>query len=294
MAARPGFNARPPPGPSEDHFVRINLANEERKLWLVKLPDQVADAWEAAAPGATLGVMKRHAPDAADGPGSGGGGGGGKRARTMPKMTVDIRACQSAAEVASEEVPTDFVLRHLGRPPSMRAFSVSQTIGEVKIDGTFRESFSLEPATSDQAAYRNFCRKRLINNAVKKDSEKVQKYDQTRDKLQAKSELFTPRSVQAAEETGGAGGGGRRAGERRVKTQHDELRNYIFEAYEKQTKYTIKELNAELGRAKGCGEQEQGHLKALLRDLCDKEQDGNKWYYRLKSKFFSSSTAEEK
>ena len=36
------------------------------------------------------------------------------------------------------------------------------------------------------------------------------------------------------------------------------------------------------------------HLKALLRDLCDKSQDGNKWEYRLKSKFFSSSTAEEK
>ena len=163
------FSARPRPGPSEDHFVRLNLENEERKLWLVKLPDQVADAWEAAAPGATLGVMKRHAPDPADGSG-GGGVGGGKRAKAMPKMTVDIRACQSAADVASEEVPTDFVLRHLGRPPSMRAFSLSQSVGEVRIDGTFRESFSLEPATSDQAAYRNFCRKRLINNAVKKDS----------------------------------------------------------------------------------------------------------------------------
>ena len=46
-------------------------------------------------------------------------------------------------------------------------------------------------------------------------------------------------------------------------------------------------------QAKGCGEQEEGHLKTLLRDLCDKAQDGNKWYYSLKSKFFSSSTKEK-
>lgn len=259
------------PGPTEDHLAKFDVTNDERKLWLVKLPDQVADAWEAEGAGSFLGVLKRHPPSKEAGP-----------KKKMPKM--EIRLARSKAPAAAKEMPGDFLLRHLSKPPSMRAFCVENRT--VRVEGTFRETFAMEPSHPEKPEYRNFCRRRLIHNAVKKENEKVQKYDQTKviSTRVKKTDVFMPAGSDGrAGEGGGWGASAYKQKVSKMRTDPDQLRTHVFRLFERQPEYTFKEMNAHLGPI--CGEQEDGHLRRLLKTICDQIKEGSRYTFKLKSDY---------
>ena len=120
--------------------------------------------------------------------------------------------------------------------------------------------------------YRKVCRKRLMAT-VKKDRFVIET-----DTVKAHRSIVL-KTGEAKRNAEGKGGDSKM----RQKMPEEELREHIFNMFEKQAFWKLKELNAEL-------HQPEGHLKKMLDELCIHHRKGeHKTQFELKEEYKSSA-----
>jgi hypothetical protein len=241
-----------------------------KKLWIVRIPNDVSDAIEAAAPQSSMGTL------------------------TMEGVGKSCTRSISLKPFHPSFPPTNYELMPVNRSESesdgnsgkLYGFSVSKDKTNVKLEGTASSQFVLKPRLGN--LYTEYLKKRNHMEAMAKSEKKVKILDDDEEDIIGAPSTFIPTKIyRNAEEAaaqalgeGGGGGGSSKSGKKNggVELSASELQADLFTLFEKHEKIWIQDLKNQLQ----CSDAQ---LRKLLSDICDKEKVGAKVYYKLNANY---------
>ncbi|RKO92136.1 transcription initiation factor IIF, beta subunit-domain-containing protein [Blyttiomyces helicus] len=247
---------KPVPGEHDDND-ELDVAQMNRKVWLVKVPTFVAKKWASVGDdGAELGRVRIHSDSST--PGS-----------STPKMTLHMPDAAWAADV-----PQTYNLTHTSQPVNSYIFTESpDTAKAVNIAGTVKKQATVLPVVDED--YRMIMKARTKATSAANSKRVV--------KMMDVKEL---RSSDWMAGSGGATGGGfaslskkRSSSEKKERMPRDDLLNVLFKCFKEYRYWTLKGLT---DRTK----QPQAWLKEVLLDASILNKRGPyNGMYELKPEF---------
>lgn len=246
--------------------------DKPRKIWIVRVPNDVAEAVDNAPGGIDLGTLTME--------------GKGK----MCRRSITLRPYSEGLSLI------DFDLKPVSGDTGERlggklyGFSVAKDKQSVRLEGTVSSQFAMRPVSGNR--YEDFARKRNREAGEAKFGKKVQRLDDTDledggDAGATGPLLFVPKAMYLEAEEAKSGskalkdkvdGSSSSAMMHHDSKDADALREALFELFAEHDKVWIQDIKSRLG----CGDAE---LRPLLRECCDKEKVGTRFYYKLNADY---------
>jgi len=252
----------------ESPYGSIDTSGLSKQMWLVLIPTKLSDAWANVPEGTTLGTLTFTR---------------GSACNANPVIKQSLIASVAPEFTSSKpDLPLDYSIEAMVKKvPTLHPFSRAAD-GSVKIEGKVSRTCNLQMLRSEK--YRAFCKNRLLSNVT---SNRVVRSLETRDRNIGRANIRPP--------TGGEGFGdaimkhgktmlefNERSSEdrgKRRKFEGQSTRSVVFELYEQQRFWTVKELRSVSGRL-------EKELRPVLSELCEFRRSGEqKGTWELKKEF---------
>ena len=290
-----GAKGRSWEGPREGEAGQLDMrfvsGQSARKLWLVRVPHEVADALDNAAPGQVLGELTMEKGKA-----------GAKRVSMDPATyapgsmaPADFELCGAAIDTdgpSSVAASSSSSGSGAGADEIMYGVSVTKDRRRIRAEGTVSKSYILRPSL-DSNQYMEYTRKRNQKAGEEAASKRARSLNETEEEtlqlVQAqKGSIFEAKAIFAAmdeaRDKSAAAAAATASAAPRVSRPKEyaegELREALFTALHdvESGKMTYKDLKARLNPAR---EEDLRRLLDERSNLCMKEKNGNKVYYKI-------------
>ncbi|CAM9398028.1 unnamed protein product [Ectocarpus fasciculatus] len=239
---------------SSTKFAPLDTADGEKTVWLVKLPQFVAQRLENADNGDVVGSLQLTAPTA----GSGG-----------PQVGVQI----------SFDGPTEeFHLAELPAGSQVIAFSANQD--KFKVKGKISKTYNMNPKDTEE--YRRICRERRLQEAKSNETRALKVEDvQNQSNAPREVDFIPPVYTDAKRGTAAPTGSNKRQrGSNDVDSR--DVRNKLLQAFSLRERLTLREIN-------GVCQVPESQLKEQLKTYATFNSKGiYKNYWELKPEFKAS------
>lgn len=255
---------------ADDHidssYGTIDTSDLSSQMWLARIPNKLSDAWASAPEGATLGTITFTR-------------GSARNANPVIKQSLSVSI---SPEFSSHkpDLPLDYSIEAMTKKvPTLHPFSRAVD-GSVKIHGRVSRTCNLQMLRGDK--YRAFCKNRLFNSVT---SNRVVRSLETRDRNIGRANLrvdvegfgdaimkhgktMLEMNERSSEDRG-----------KKRKFEGQSTRSVVFELFEQQRFWTVKELRNASGRL-------EKELRPVLSELCEFHRSGEqKGTWELKKEF---------
>lgn len=235
----------------------LDTSAADKTVWLVKLPQFVAQRLENAENGDIIGSLHLTAP-------SGGGSGS-----------------QVGVNISFEGPTEEFHLTELPVGPPIIAFSSIQD--KFKVKGKVSKTYNMNPKDTDE--YRRICRERRLTEAKTKETQTLNMEDVLSHSKQSQEVEFIPPVYTDAKRNAMSVSGGsnkRQRGGNDVDSRY--VRNKLLQAFSLRERLTLREIN-------GVCQVPEAQLKEQLKTYATFNSKGiYKNYWEMKPEFKTSGT----
>lgn len=283
---------KPKSGTSTSTYGKIDTTEASKSLWLAKLPPQLAQVIDEAPEGTLIGhlVFTKGAPKPV--PGQNSSSSASTQVNPIPqKMSIAIL---EELTHGAKDIPLDYTLTNLtAKIPSMYPFTRKED-GSVDIHGTIVRSCNMQIERSQR--YREMCKNRLLSTVAGKDKRHV---------MSMNTSALSLKSAKLGSLEAGFGSSVASFGQKLLAAQRDaqnqalaqsrkrkfddtqSVRSILFELFDQQSVWTMKELRAASGRP-------EKEIRIELTQIAEYQRTGEfKGSWQLK-KEFAGTTSEKK
>jgi len=256
---------------TEDQYAALDTSDSQTPMWLVRTPPKLAAAWCNAPEGTVLGTLtftRGTAPNA------------------NPIIKQSLKLSVSSDEFASSypELPLDYSIEAMTKKvPVLHPFSRAHD-GSTALHGQISRTCNLQICQSNK--YKAYCKTRLLKNVT---SNRVVKSVETVDLAVGKGNLHPTGSEgfgdsimkhgKSVLEMNELRSNENISGNKRKIYEGQSTRSIVFELFEQQRFWTVKELRTVSGRL-------EKELRPVLSELCEFHRSGEqKGTWELKKEF---------
>lgn len=242
---------------------KLDVANASNSLWLVKIPQDVAEKWSRAGPNETLGTLRITSVPAQNG-----------RAASH-ELSVHLISDESASSggVATSE---EFTLDEVPSGPQIYSFEHNKTQRQFSVKGRVSKRYSLKPKSNEQ--YNQVVRNRTT--IASKGGRKITVTENETALIGAittKEIDFIPPAYVDARKRDAEAGIGKRT---KAVVNVADLKKRMLDAFSQQEFLTFKEIFA------SCNATGESELRELLKKYALYHSKGKmKMYYELKPEY---------
>jgi transcription initiation factor TFIIF subunit beta len=259
----------------------IDTSKVSNELWMVRVPQKLAELYKAAPPGTVLGELVFRK------------GGKQPNGQTIkPSLSVHVKE-----ELVKEDtsMPIDYTMEAMTKKvPVLHPFSRHPENGRIELHGTVTRTANLQ-ASRDDSRYRQLCKDRLLQTSVNKKSFV---------KTAEATELSVRKAAPSGAKSAGFGNAVQAFGQRRKdaasqgslattdvsrKRKYEETptRSVLFELFQYRPRWTVKELRQESGKA-------EKELRQILGEIGTYHRSGEyKNMWSLKEEYAQAQKSDE-
>lgn len=289
---------KPKTGTSTNTYGKLDTSEVSKALWLARLPPKLAQVFDEAPEGTLLGhlVFTKGTPKIqhdkqitlSNEPAKKEGNTTNKNTTIPQKLSI---AVSEELTNGAKDIPLDYTLTNLTtKIPSLYPFTRNED-GSVKIHGTIARSCNLQMERSER--YREMCKNRLLKAVAGKDKRHV---------MPMNTAELSLKSAQLGNLEAGFGSSIASFGQKLLSAQRDaqnqvlaqsrkrkfddtqSLRSILFELFDQQNVWTMKELRAASGRP-------EKEIRVELTQIAEYQRAGEfKGAWQLKKEFAGATS----
>lgn len=281
---------KPKTGTSSNTYGKIDTSEVSKALWLARLPPKLAQVFDEAPEGTLLGhlVFTKGTPKVQPVNQTPSNGAPKKGAVIPQKLSI---AVSEELTNGAKDIPLDYTLTNLTtKIPSLYPFTRKED-GSVNIHGTIVRSCNLQMERSER--YREMCKNRLLKAVAGKDKRHV---------MPMNNAELSLKSAQLGNLEAGFGSSIASFGQKLLSAQRDaqnqvlaqsrkrkfddtqSLKSILFELFDQQNAWTMKELRAASGRP-------EKEIRVELTQIAEYQRTGEfKGTWQLKKEFAGATS----
>jgi hypothetical protein len=276
---------KPKTGTSSNTYGKIDTSEVSKALWLARLPPKLAQVFDEAPEGTLLGhlVYTKGTPKVQPTNQTLSNGPAKKEGVISQKLSI---AVSEELTNGAKDIPLDYTLTNLTtKIPSLYPFTRKED-GSVHIHGTIVRSCNLQMERSER--YREMCKNRLLKAVAGKDKRHV---------MPMNTAELSLKSAQLGNLEAGFGSSIANFGQKLLSAQRDaqnqvlvqsrkrkfddtqSLRSILFELFDQQNAWTMKELRA-------ASDRPEKEIRVELAQIAEYQRAGEfKGTWQLKKEF---------
>lgn len=281
---------KPKTGTSSNTYGKIDTSEVSKALWLARLPPKLAQVFDEAPEGTLLGhlVFTKGTPKVQPVNQTPSNEAPKKGAVIPQKLSI---AVSEELTNGAKDIPLDYTLTNLTtKIPSLYPFTRKED-GSVNIHGTIVRSCNLQMERSER--YREMCKNRLLKAVAGKDKRHV---------MPMNNAELSLKSAQLGNLEAGFGSSIASFGQKLLSAQRDaqnqvlaqsrkrkfddtqSLKSILFELFDQQNAWTMKELRAASGRP-------EKEIRVELTQIAEYQRTGEfKGTWQLKKEFAGATS----